>query len=128
MAFLNDLTPTILANAIPTQWEPKIRMDSARKAFWGKFVGKEGSDQPIIERMDFTNTPGNQININITSQLLQEGVTGDTTLENSEEQISLGQISITPNTLRNAVAVNWRAKKQINFDIIMAIGDLLSTW
>jgi N4-gp56 family major capsid protein len=126
--FLNDLTPAILANAIPTQWEPKIRMDSARKAFWGKFVGKEGSDQPIIERMDFTNTPGSAVNIQITSQLLQEGQTGDTTLEGNEETITLGQISITPNTLRNAVAVNWRAKKQINFDIIMAIGDLLSTW
>lgn len=128
MAFLNDMTVTQLANAIPTLWEKKIRLDAARKAFWGKFVGKEGSDQPIIERMDFTNDPGNQININIASQLLQEGQTGDSTLENNEEQFSLGQISITPNVLRHAVAVNWRAKKQINFDAIKAIGDQLSTW
>lgn len=128
MSFLNSLTVTQLANAIPTLWEKKIRLDAARKAFWGKFVGKEGSDQPIIERMDFTNEPGNQININIASQLLQEGQTGDSTLENNEEQFSLGQISITPNVLRHAVAVNWRAKKQINFDAIKAIGDQLSTW
>ena len=128
MSFLNDMTVTQLSNAIPTLWEKKIRLDAARKAFWGKFVGKEGSDQPIIERMDFTNEPGNQININIASQLIQEGQSGDTTLENTEEQFSLGQISITPNVLRHAVAVNWRAKKQINFDAIKAIGDQLSTW
>lgn len=127
-AFLNDLTTTILTNAIPTHWDAKIRIDSARKAFWGKFVGKEGSDMPIIERADFTQEPGNQININIASQLLQEGVTGVTTLENSEETYTLGQISITPDVLRHAVAINWKAKKQINYNAIMGIGDQLSSW
>jgi hypothetical protein len=83
---------------------------------------------PIIERKDFTQEPGNQINIQIMSQLLQEGVTGDSTLEGNEEQFTLGQISITPNVLRHAVAINWRAKKQINFDAIMGIGNTLSTW
>lgn len=128
MSLLNSMTPTDLSNAIPTIWDQKVRLDAARKAFWGKFVGKEGSDQPIIERMDFTQEPGNQINIQIASQLLQEGVTGDTTLENAEEKFSLGQISITPNVLRHAVAINWRSKKQINFNALQAIGDILSSW
>lgn len=128
MSLLNSMTPSQLSNAIPTIWDKKVRLDAARKAFWGKFVGKEGSDQPIIERMDFTQEPGNQINIQIASQLLQEGVTGDTTLEDVEEQFSLGQISITPNVLRHAVAINWRAKKQINFNALEAIGDILSSW
>lgn len=128
MSLLNSLTPTDLSNAIPTIWDKKVRIDSARKSFWGKFVGKEGSDQPIIERMDFTSEPGNTINIQIASQLLREGQTGDSTLENNEEKFTLGQIQITPNVLRHAVAVNWRTKKQINFDSIRMIGDLLSTW
>ena len=127
-SLLNSLTPTQLSDAIPTLWDPKIRLDAARKSFWGKFVGKESSSMPIIERRDFTTDPGNQINIQIMSQLLTEGQTGDSTLENNEEQFSLGQISIVPNVLRNAVALNWRAKKQINFDAIMGIGNLLSSW
>lgn len=128
MSFLNDMTVTQLNAAIPTLWDPKVRLDAARKSFFGKFVGNERSNMPIIERKDFTQEPGNQINIQIMSQLLQEGVTGDTTLENAEEQFTLGQISITPNVLRHAVAINWRAKKQINFDAIMGIGNLLSSW
>lgn len=128
MSFLNSLTPTDLNNAIPTIWDKKVRMDAARKSFWGKFTGKEGSDQPIIERRDFTQEPGNAIKVNIASQLLQEGQTGDTTLEGNEEKFLLGQITITPNVLRHAVATNWRTKKQINFDNIRMIGDLLSTW
>ncbi len=128
MAYLNDMTVTTLANAIPTKWESRIRLDAARKSFFGKFVGKEGSDQPIIEKMDFTQEPGNQININTSSQLLQEGQTGDTTLEGNEEALSLGQINITPDVLRHAVAVNWKAKKQSNFDTIMWAADSLSTW
>lgn len=128
MALLNSLTPTNLSSAIPTIWDEKVRLDAARKSFWGKFTGKEGSDQPIIERMDFSQEPGNTINVQIASQLLQEGQTGDTTLENSEEKFTLGQISVTPTVLRHAVAVNWRTKKQINFDSIRMIGDLLSTW
>jgi len=128
MTFLNDLTPSSLSQAIPTLWDPKVRLDAARKSFFGKFVGNERSNMPIIERKDFTQEPGNQINIQIMSQLLQEGVVGDTTLEGSEEQFTLGQISVTPNVLRHAVAINWRAKKQINFDAIMGIGNVLSSW
>lgn len=127
-SLLNSMTSTQLNNAIPTLWDPKVRLDAARKSFFGKFVGKEGSSMPIIERKDFTQDPGNQINIQIMSQLLQEGQTGDSTLEDNEEQFSLGQISITPNVLRHAVALNWRAKKQVNFDAIMGIGNLLSSW
>ena len=128
MAFLNDLTPAILNNAIPTLWDPKVRLDAARKSFFGKFVGNERSNMPIIERKDFTQEPGNQINIQIMSQLLQEGVTGSTTLEGNEETYTLGQISIVPNVLRHAVAINWIAKKQINYDAIMGIGNTLSSW
>jgi N4-gp56 family major capsid protein len=128
MSFLNDMTVTQLNNAIPILWDDKVRLDAARKSFFGKFVGNERSNMPIIERKDFTQEPGNQINIQIMSQLLQEGVTGDTTLEDNEEQFTLGQISITPNVLRHAVAINWRAKKQINFDAIMGIGNTLSSW
>lgn len=127
-SLLNSMTPSQLSDAIPTLWDPKVRLDAARKSFFGKFVGKEGSSMPIIERKDFTQDPGNQINIQIMSQLLQEGQTGDSTLEDNEEQFSLGQISIVPNVLRHAVAINWRAKKQINFDAIMGIGNLLSSW
>lgn len=128
MSLLNSLTVSDLANAIPKHWDAKVRIDAARKSFWGKFVGKEGSDMPIIERMDFTKEPGDTINIQIASQLLQEGVTGDTTLEDSEEKFSLAQIQVLPDVLRHAVATNWKTKKQINFNAIEAIGNMLSSW
>ena len=128
MGLLNSLTASDLNDAIPTLWDKKIRIDAARKSFWAKFTGKEGSDQPIIERRDFEAEPGDTVKINVASQLIGEGVTGDTQLEDSEEKFSLGQFTVSPDVLRNAVATNWKAKKQINFNNLKMIGDLLSTW
>lgn len=117
-----------LVNAIPEKWEVKIRKDAARKAFWDKFEGKEGSGMPVIVRNDFTKSAGDKVHIQILSQLGGDGVTAETTLAGSEERLSLGQFDLTVDWLRHAVAFTKKATKEANFNAIMAANELLSSW
>lgn len=128
MATLNVSTATTLDNAIPEYWEVKIRKDAARKAFWSKFEGGEGSSMPIVRKDDFQKKPGDTLHIQTLSQLGGDGVTGENTLAGNEEQLSLGQFDLTVDWLRHAVAFTEKATKQANFDAIMAANELLSSW
>ena len=126
---LNETTITELDSAIPDLWDKKVRIDAARKAFWGsRFTGPEGSNKPVIERTDFTKMPGDTIRINVLSQLLRAGVTNESTLQGSEEKLSLGQFTVTLTLVRNAVAVTELAQRRVNFDTVRAIGNMLSSW
>ena len=129
MATLNLSTKTTLDYAIPEWWDVKVRDDAARKAFFGpRFEGPEGSRKPIIRRDDFTKQPGDTIHIQVLSSLGGDGVTGESTLEGNEEQLSLAQFDLSVDWLRHAVAFTKKATKEANFNAIMAAGRLLSDW
>lgn len=128
MATLNLTTKSTLDNAIPEYWDKKLRIDAARKAFWSKFEGKEGSEMPIIRRDDFTKKAGDLVHIQTISQLGGDGVTGESTLEGNEEQLALGQFDLSVDWLRHAVAFTKKATKEALFNAIMAANGLLSSW
>ena len=128
MATLNLHTAANLAYLIPEWWDTKVRTDAARKAFWDKFEGKEGSNQPIITRTDFTKKAGDTVHIQVISELLNEGVTAESTLQGSEGKLSLGQFDLTANWLRNAVAFNKKSTKEAFFNAIMTANNRLSSW
>ena len=128
MATLNTTTTTNLDNAIPEFWEEKIRRTAARMAFWDKFEGKEGSNMPLITRMDFTKKPGDTLHINIMSELEGAGVTQDSTLAGNEEKMVLGQFDVTVDWLRHAVAFDERGSRRANFDLIVAANPRLARW
>lgn len=125
---LNTSTATTLTNAIPEHWASKVRHDAIQQAFWSPFEGKEGAGMPILTKDDLTKLPGDTIHIQTISRLGGTGVTGETTLAGSEEQLSLGQFDLTVDWLRHAVAFTKKATKQANFDAVMAAGRLLSQW
>lgn len=119
----------VLQNAIPTHWAERLRSDAIRRAFWGaRFEGKEGSRKPIIVNEDFTKKPGDTIKFNVVSQLFSAGVTGENTLTNNEDQLSLGQYSLTVDWLRNAVAYTKSLEKRVNFSVAQTIRQELSDW
>jgi N4-gp56 family major capsid protein len=128
MPTLNLHTTANLDNLIPEHWEKKIRDDAAKKAFWDKFEGAEGSNQPIIVRNDFTKQAGDLVHINVVSELYNDGVTGESTLKGSEGKLSIGQFNLTVDWLRNAIAFNKRATKRALFDAIMVSNRRLSDW
>ncbi len=119
----------VLQNAIPTFWSDRLRADAVKRAFWGsRFEGKEGSRKPIIVNEDFTKKPGETIKFNTVSQLFSAGVTGETSLEGNEDQLSLGQYTLTVDWLRNAVAYTKNVEKRVNFNIAQTIREELSDW
>lgn len=119
----------VLQNAIPTYWADRLRDDAIRRAFWGaRFEGKEGSRKPIIVNEDFVKKPGEQINFQTVSQLFSAGVTGETSLQGNEDQLSLGQYTLTVDWLRNAVSYTKNLEKRVNFNIAQTIRTELSDW
>lgn len=119
----------VLQNAVPTYWADRLREDAIRRAFWGvRFEGKEGSRKPIIVNEDFTKKPGETIKFNVVSQLFSAGVTGETTLTGNEDQLALGQYTLTVDWLRNAVAYTKNLEKRVNFNIAQTIRQELSDW
>jgi len=130
---LNDMTYNagsgVLQDAIPTWWSERLREDAVRRAFWGKrFEGKEGSRKPIIVNEDFTKKPGDTIKFNTVSQLFSAGVTGESTLQGNEDQLALGQYTLTVDWLRNAVAYTKALEKRVNFNIVQTIRQELADW
>src|SRR3990167_7183472 len=106
----NVTTVTELDASIPELWTPRLRADAERMTFWGpNFEGAEGSGKPIIRRDDFTKSPGDTIHIQVFRPLARAGVTGNTTLSGTEEQLALGQFDLTADWVRHAVAFNKRA-------------------
>jgi len=119
----------VLDYSIPEWWAERLRDDAVRRAFWGaRFEGKEGSRKPIITNEDFTKKPGDIIRFQVVSQLFSAGVTGETTLAGSEDQLSLGQYTLTVDWLRNAVSYTKNVEKRVNFNIAQTIRSELSDW
>lgn len=130
---LNDMTYNagsgVLQNAVPTWWTERLRADAIKRAFWGKrFEGKEGSRKPIIVNEDFTKKPGDTIKFNTVSQLFSAGVTGETTLQGNEDQLTLGQFTLTVDWLRNAIAYTKNLERRVNFNVAQTIRGELSDW
>ncbi len=124
-----DSAAGVLQYAIPTFWADRLREDAIRRAFWGaRFEGKEGSGKPIIVNEDFTKKPGETIKFNVVSQLFSNGVTGETSLTGNEDQLALGQYTLTVDWLRNAVAYTKNLEKRVNFNIAQTIRTELSDW
>ncbi len=124
-----DSAGGVLQYAIPTYWADRLRDDAIRRAFWGaRFEGKEGSRKPIIVNEDFTKKPGETIKFNVVSQLFSAGVTGETSLTGNEDQLALGQYTLTVDWLRNAVAYTKNLEKRVNFNIAQTIRTELSDW
>jgi len=83
---------------------------------------------PIIQKNELLTQPGETINISRLANLTGAGVSGETTLRGTEEQLTLAQIQVTPEWYRHAVAVTGKATKQITQDFRMKANSGLAYW
>lgn len=114
--------------AIPEYWATSIFKDGNRESFWGSLAGGEGSFMPCIDKTGPLKNNGDLLHINILEQLMGSGVTGESVLKGNEEKMGVGQMTITADIVRHAVAVSRKATKQANFDMLQQIKPLLSDW
>ena len=116
-------------SAIPEFWSSRLYDDGIKRAFWGsKFEGKEGSNKPIITKDDFTKGPGDTLHFQVLSQLISSGVTGESTLQNNEDKLSMSQFNLTVDWIRNAVSFTENLERRVNFNVVQVARQRLSDW
>lgn len=114
--------------AIPEFWAEGAIHDGNRESFWGQLAGKEGARMPIIDKTGPLNDKGDKLTFTTIAQLMGAGVTGESVLKGNEEQLTIGTFYVSPDVVRHAVAVTWKATKQANFPLVKAAGQLLKDW
>jgi len=95
----------------PQQWDSKFFMEYVRENRFKRYMGTD--ENSIIQtKEDLTTKPGNKVTFASVSKLAGTGVTGNTTLEGSEEELDSRSMAVTVAPLRHAVAVtNWDEQK-----------------
>jgi len=131
MATMNvhSYTGTEWDYSIPEFWSERLFDDGIKKAFWGsRFEGSEGSSKPIITKDDFTKGPGDAIHFQVLSEIISSGVTGETSLEGSEDKLSMSQFNLTVDWIRNGIAFTENLERRVNFSAVKVCRQKLSTW
>lgn len=132
MTAINQLNTTTvdtynsLGLTVQTKWSKYVYEEAQRKMFWAQFEGAEGSGMPVIRKDDFTKEALDTIKITSIKQLTGSGVTGSSTLQGNEEQLSLVQGSLTVDWVRYAVATDRRTAKRSFLDILPTSSGLLA--
>lgn len=125
---MSDTTLSSLDAAIPEIWAADVIVEGEKQQFWFKFEGPQGSQMPVIRKDDLTKLSGDTIHIITVSNLTGAGVTGETALEDSEEEMAVGEISISIARLRHAVRFTRDAWDRSVFDCRMAAKGRLAYW
>lgn len=111
-------TPTNVDTSIPEIWARQTLRSHSAAGFWGRFIGREGSGAPIIQKFELHNSPGDLIHVQVTNPLAGAGIEGDTTLlEGSEEALLTSEIKMSPVLYRHAFRVWRRAQKKSILDL-----------
>jgi len=113
---------------IPELWSKRVYEEAKARMYWNRFAGPEGSGMPVIIKQELLTQPGDIINISRVANLTGDGVTGETTLRGTEEQLTLAQVQVTPEWNRHAVAVTGKAQKQITQEFKGQAQKGLSYW
>lgn len=95
----------------PQQWDDKFFAEYVRENRFKRYMGTD--ENAIIQlKEDLTKAPGDKVTFASVNKLSGAGVTGNTTLEGSEEELDTRSMAVTVAPLRHAVAVtNWDEQK-----------------
>jgi N4-gp56 family major capsid protein len=122
-------TPTNVDTSIPELWAKAVLRDHLYAGFWKNMIGAEGSSNPIVQKTELLNNPGDTIHIQTTGALSGTGVSGDTTqLVGSEENLTTAEKLVVPVLYRHAVRVNRRANKKSIIDLRSEAQMRLAEW
>jgi N4-gp56 family major capsid protein len=110
--------PANVDTSIPELWAKAVLRESLAGGFWKNMTGGEGSGQPIIQKSELLNNPGDTIHIQTTEPLSEAGISGDTAmLVGNEEALATSEMVVIPTLYRHAVRVNRRANKKSIVDL-----------
>jgi N4-gp56 family major capsid protein len=97
-------------------------------SFWNKFIGAEGSGMPIIQKEDLAKEPGDTLRIHTVKKLVGAGVTGNTTLRGTEENLGFDHQDVSVDQLRHATSHYILTEEQSIYDLGNLSKIALSDW
>ena len=110
------------------RWSAVLWYEMPREIMFGKFM-REDPNAIIEVRRDLEGQPGDILSYTLMNKLAGAGVTGDDSLEGSEELLDPDTDTITLTQRRNAVRLKGRlSNKRVAFDPEVAAKTVLKTW
>ena len=125
---LNLATKTTWDALIPEYWDKAVYDESDRMSIVSKWTGPDGSDAPVLEKMDLTKQKGDKITFGSLQRLIGKGVSGATTLEGAEENIAVGSYNVTVELFRHSTAANAIATAEALFDFPTTAARKIADW
>jgi len=110
------------------RWAQRLTIELPREIYFGKWM-REDTNAIIEVKRDLDGKPGDTITFTLLRKLSGSGVTGDATLEGSEEAMSFYSDTVTLDQTRNAVRlVGKLSERRTAFDQRAAAKNVLKTW
>lgn len=118
---------TARAGLTPQQWDDQFFTAYVRESRFKRYMGTD--ENAIIQlKEDLSKKKGDSITFALVNELSGAGVTGNTTLEGSEEELDSRSHALTVAPLRHAVAVtDWDEQKSA-IDLRNAGKTMLKMW
>lgn len=109
-----------------TQWDSRYFQEYHRESQFEPFTGT--GKNSVIQVKDISDDPGATMSIPLITRLSGDGVTGNTTLEGNEEDLSNYSDAITATYLRNAVLITKEERMKTAIDLRNAAKEELKMW
>lgn len=108
-------------------WSKELMKEALKRTMMGKFMSKSGNS--LIKIKDELKGGGYKVTYGLRMQLAGDGVSGDSILEGSEENLSIYTDSLIIDQLRHAVRTEGRASEQrVPFSTREEAKDGLADW
>ena len=118
---------TIPSNLVPKVWASKVWHEGKKASYFDKFTATDGSNIVHVNK-DLSKTKGDSVKFGLQLDLTGAGVTGNTTLKGAEDVLTLYDMSVSVDQVRNAV-VRYDADDQKSpYDNLPMIKNALIQW
>lgn len=117
---------TVLSGLDLTKWQSSFWREYVRDTGFSPYMGASPMD--IIHVVNDLKTDGYTIRVPLVARLKGTGVTGNTALSGSEEQLDQYYQDISWDFYRNALTVTKKEKKKSAVDLLEVMRPLLREW
>jgi N4-gp56 family major capsid protein len=105
------LPPTSYAGTVASDsalrteiWSELVTRDAREKNVLSKFIGGEGSGNPIVEKRDLSAGGSDKVTFTTVAPIRGQGVRAEEVLKNSVGQLKFGTFNVEVDLMRHAVA------------------------
>ena len=111
------------------RWADRLWVEMPRLLYWNKYMKPNDMNSIIEVKEDLVGQPGDQITFTLLRKLSNGGVSGDGSMEGSEEAMTTYTDTVTLDQLRNAVRLKGKlSERRTAWSQRNAAKMLLQTW